>query len=71
MPEMIHMACGSDGLAAGNTLEEALVQGMSEIYEHIIWDRIYDDTDIKTPCIDIFKIDISEELKNKGKILLD
>lgn len=34
---------GSDGLAAGNTLEEAIVQGMSEIYEHYVTDRLYYD----------------------------
>lgn len=34
---------GSDGLAAGNTIEEAIVQGMSEIYEHYVTDRLYYD----------------------------
>ena len=32
---------GSDGLAAGNSLEEAIVQGMSEIYEHYVTDKLY------------------------------
>ena len=30
---LIYRICGSNGMAAGNTLEEALVQGLSEIFE--------------------------------------
>ena len=32
---------GSNGLAAGNTLEEAIVQGISEAYEHYVTDNLY------------------------------
>ena len=37
-PHIINKIIGSDGLAAGNTLEEAIVQGLSEIYEHYVTD---------------------------------
>ena len=30
---LVYHTCGSNGMAAGNTLEEALVQGLSEIFE--------------------------------------
>ena len=30
---LVYRTCGSNGMAAGNTLEEALVQGLSEIFE--------------------------------------
>ena len=43
MPELVFSVTGSDGMAAGNTVEEALVQGMSEVFEHYCWDRIYDE----------------------------
>jgi len=29
-------------MAAGNSLEEALVQGISEIYEHMVWNKVYE-----------------------------
>ena len=31
--DIVHMICGSNGMAAGNTLIEAMVQGMSEVFE--------------------------------------
>lgn len=34
--KMALMFCGSNGMAAGNTLEEAFVQGMSEIFERYV-----------------------------------
>lgn len=40
-PEMLNFIQGSDGLAAGNTIEEAIVQAMSEIYEHYATDKLY------------------------------
>lgn len=40
-PRIVDKAVGSDGLAAGNTLEEAIVQAMSEVYEHYVTDRVY------------------------------
>ena len=40
-PHIINKIIGSDGLAAGNTLEEAIVQGLSEIYEHYVTDQLY------------------------------
>lgn len=32
----VNYACGSNGMAAGNTIEEAIVQGMCEIYERYV-----------------------------------
>lgn len=40
-PRIIFYLCGSSGLAAGNTLEEAFVQGMSELYEHYVIGRYW------------------------------
>ena len=37
IPELIASVAKSDGMAAGNTLEEALVQGCSEIMERYVW----------------------------------
>jgi ribosomal protein S12 methylthiotransferase accessory factor len=33
---LVHSVCGSNGMAAGNTLEEAIVQGMCEVYERYV-----------------------------------
>ena len=35
-PDAVFGVCGSNGMAAGNTIEEALVQGMSELYERYV-----------------------------------
>ncbi len=39
--ELIHAACGSTGMCAGNTKEEALIQGFCEIFERYVGRRIY------------------------------
>lgn len=33
---VVNSACGSNGMAAGNTIEEAIVQGMCEVYERYV-----------------------------------
>ena len=33
---LVLFACGSNGMAAGNTLEEAMVQGLSELFERAV-----------------------------------
>lgn len=33
---LVYRTCGSNGMAGGNTLEEALVQGLSEIFERYV-----------------------------------
>lgn len=69
--EMVIATTGSDGMSAGNTIEEALVQGISEVYEHIIWEEIYKDNNIPIYCVDFNSIDISENLKNIGNNILE
>lgn len=45
LPErMIGVFCGSTGAAAGNTFEEAFVQGLSEIFERYVTQYIYKET---------------------------
>lgn len=34
--ELVFNVCGSNGMAAGNTMEEAMVQAMSELYERYV-----------------------------------
>jgi ribosomal protein S12 methylthiotransferase accessory factor len=34
--DVVMSVCGSNGMAAGNTIEEAIVQGMSEVYERYV-----------------------------------
>lgn len=48
LPKSIYLKFyGSNGMAAGNTTEEALVQGLSEIYERVAQQRIF----IEKPCL--------------------
>lgn len=39
--ELIHISCGSSGMASGNTKEEALIQGFCEIFERYAGSQIY------------------------------
>ena len=66
---------GSDGLAAGNTIEEAAVQGMSEIYEHYVTDRIYYEKntvyyelnlDKMLPSLSNYLVEIITNIKKEG-----
>lgn len=44
LPNFVYMAyTGSNGMAAGNTPEEAIVQGMSEIFERVANNKLYDE----------------------------
>lgn len=63
VPEFVLIATGSDGMAAGNTLNEALVQGSSEICEHYIWDTL-NNLDGPFPCIDLNSIKLPKYLVN-------
>lgn len=63
VPEFVLIATGSDGMAAGNTLNEALVQGASEICEHYIWDTL-NNLEGPFPCIDLNSIKLPIYLKN-------
>ena len=38
---LINILCGTNGIAAGNTFEEAFVQGMSEVFERYVMQYIY------------------------------
>ncbi len=69
MPEIVQATIGSDGMAAGNTLEEALVQGISEVYEHIIWNKVYEDIEKPIPELNFKKLNLPKSLKNKGNRL--
>lgn len=39
--ELVHISCGSNGMASGNTKEEALIQGFCEIFERYAGSQIY------------------------------
>lgn len=41
--KLIHYICGSNGTCAGNTKEEALCQGISELYERYVLRKIFFD----------------------------
>ena len=59
---------GSSGMAAGNTIEEALTQGFSELCEHYVQDLIY--KEVKPfAVLDINKINCSSYLKEFFKEL--
>ena len=48
---MLNLLCGSNGLCAGNSKEEAIVQGVSEIFERYVHKYISKDH-IKCPYIE-------------------
>lgn len=54
---------GSDGLSAGNTLEEALIQGLSEVYEHYVFNLLYNNRQNIYYLLDLNKIYLSDYLK--------
>lgn len=59
----------STGMAAGNTLNEALVQGMSEICERRAYNLLLKLPQFKYYELNIEKLDIPKELKEKIRIL--
>lgn len=46
--DLIRLAAGSTGLCAGNTPQEALLQGLNEIFERHVLQRIYLDAPVLT-----------------------
>ena len=60
---LLFMVAGSSGSAAGNTIEEALVQGCSELCEHYVENIMYNE---KRPFkkINLEKINCSQKIKN-------
>lgn len=63
--KILKAATGSSGMAAGNTLEEALIQGISEIFEHYIRDDFYSLKENTTYyIINLDNLQISEYLSN-------
>lgn len=63
----IEHCCGSNGMCAGNTRHEAILQGMCEIFERYALRLIYHKA--LTPPLIHSDIPISENLKNKIKHL--
>lgn len=59
---------GSSGMAAGNTIEEALTQGLSELCEHYVGEKIYNETK-PFAVLDINNISCSNYLKEFFKEL--
>lgn len=55
---------GSDGTCAGNSKEEALVQGCSEVCEHYVLEQIYLNNSINYHQVNINNLNISITLKN-------
>ena len=63
LPFILSMiANGSSGMAAGNSTEEALTQGLSEICEHYVHYEIYHENR-KFYYLDLSKIELSDHLK--------
>lgn len=67
---LLFMVAGSSGSAAGNTIEEALVQGCSELCEHYVENAIYNE---KRPFkkINLDKIDFNSKIKEYFQKLKD
>ncbi len=59
---MVFTACGSNGMCAGNTPKEALIQGMAEIYERYASKLIFLNK-LDTPIIDESYFEGTEVLK--------
>lgn len=54
--DLIRLAAGSTGLCAGNTIEEAILQGINEIFERYVLQRIYiDQPSLPTISLDRFE----------------
>lgn len=66
--QLLMETTGSSGMAAGNTIEEALTQGFSELCEHYVSEKIY--TEIKPfAVLDINNVSCSNYLKDFFKEL--
>jgi ribosomal protein S12 methylthiotransferase accessory factor len=49
--ELLSLSIGSNGMCAGNTIEEALIQGLCEIFERYVFRTIYDSQWISFPVV--------------------
>lgn len=58
-PFLIDMMEFSNGIAAGNTIEEAIVQGLSEVYEHYTQQLIYNQKQSIYYALNIEKLNLS------------
>lgn len=61
---LIDLIQGSSGLSAGNSLEEALTQGISEALEHCVFKQIYDNRQHIYYQLNLEKMSLSTELNN-------
>ncbi len=69
--KLINLCCGSNGLCAGNTKEEAIVQGISEIFERYVHNRIFNQSleifDISLDSIkSLHSFSLIQEILNAG-----
>lgn len=60
---LMNVMQGSDGWAAGNSLEEALTQGLSECYEHYVGEQIYTNTPNLFYELNLASLELPEYLK--------
>ena len=70
-PQLITHINFSSGMSAGNTLEEALVQGLSEIFEHYVTMNIFKDAynsyfELDVDILDISLQNIIHKIKSTG-----
>lgn len=61
---MLHRIFGTTGYAAGNSFEEALIQGSSEIFERLTQQKILSEKNPKLYQIDLESSEINQENKN-------
>lgn len=60
---ILDVISGSSGLCAGNSTEEALVQGLSEVYEHYAHVQLYNNRQQLYYQLNLDQINISDNLK--------
>lgn len=73
---LITQLVGSDGTAAGNTIEEAITQGLSEVYEHYVIEQVlikqniqtYYELDLNSLSLPFYLINLLYNIKNKDNI---
>lgn len=63
-PNLISRLGGSSGLAAGNTLQEALVQGISEVFEHYVAEELYYNIQTKYYVLNFDNLNLPDYLLN-------
>ena len=61
---ILNAICGTDGLAAGNTIEEALIQALSECYEHHVAYLFYNNPQNIYYQINLSSLSLSQYLKD-------